>query len=309
MQRRELIGRRAFLAAGAALAGVAGVSAARAHAVPPRPGPRALRKAVMLGMCRDGATLADKFKLIRDAGFEGVEIDSPDPGVNTGMVRAACDASGLVVHGVVDSSHWKIPLNAPDPEARRRAVDDLSTALRDAHEWGATSVLLVPCVVNKDLTYDQAWQLSTEGIRRVLPIAEELKVRIAVENVWNNFIMSPVEAGLYVDQFKSPYVRWHLDLGNLEPYGWGAQWVRVLSERVYKLHIKEYSRKKLDEEGRWKGFVDLLEGTNDWAAVMKALDDTGYSSGESRWATAEVAGGDAARLRQISEKMDRIFAM
>jgi len=312
------VSRRQFVAstAGVVLAGSAlGARATQPAAVSkpqePRPltGKRALRKAVMIGMCQDGKTLSEKFKILRDAGFEGVEMNSPDPSVTTDTVRKACEETGIIVHGVVDSTHWSIPLNAPDAEARKKALADLKTALRDARDWGAGSVLLVPCVVNKDLSYDKAWELSTAVIREALPTAEEMKVRIAIENVWNNFIMSPVEAGIYVDQFKSPWVKWHLDLGNLEPYGWGEQWVRILGDRVYKLHIKEYSRKKLDEEGRWKGFVDLLEGTNNWAAVMKALDDTGYSTGESRWATAEIGGGDAARMKQISEKMDRIFSM
>ncbi len=300
--------RREFMMTGLAAAAACGAGLATTRAAGPVR-QRTLRKAVMLGMCHDGSTLVEKFKVLREAGFEGVEMDSPDPRTTTDTVRRACEETGIVVHGVVDSTHWKIPLNAPDPGARQKALADLRTAIWDAHEWGASSVLLVPCVVRENMPYDTAWELSTGVIREALPTAEELKVRIAIENVWNNFLMSPVEAARYVDQFKSPWVKFHLDLGNLEPYGWGDQWVRILGDRVWKLHIKEYSRKKLDDEGRWKGFVDLLEGTNNWPATMKALDETGYSSGESRWATAEIAGGDAARMKQISEKMDRIFAM
>lgn len=311
--RRDFVksGAAAIAGAGALTAGQAAVLRPGALAAAPAPaskGGRSLRKAVMIGMCQDGATLKDKFKILRDAGFEGVELDSPGP-LKADEVRAACEATGIVAHGVVDSKHWSIPLNASDAAARAQGVEHLKTAIRDARDWGASSVLLVPCIVNKDLPYDGAWELSTAGIREALPTAEECKVRIAIENVWNNFIMSPMEAVAYVDQFKSPWVKWHLDLGNLEPYGWGEQWVRILGPRVWKLHIKEYSREKLDKEGRWKGFVDLLDGTNNWAGVMKALDQTGYSAGESRWATAEVGGGDAARMKAISEKMDRIFAM
>jgi hexulose-6-phosphate isomerase len=263
----------------------------------------------MIGMCQEGKTLLEKFQVLRDAGFHGAELDSPGP-LKTDEVRAATEKTGIIAHGVVDSKHWSIPLNVPDPTARTQAVEHLKTALRDAHDWGASSVLLVPCVVNKDLPYDAAWELSTAGVRDVLPLAEQLKVRIAIENVWNNFIHGPLEAARYVDQFQSPWVKWHLDLGNLEAFGWGEQWARILGPRVYKLHIKEYSRAKRDKEGLWKGFdCDLLDGENNWAAIMKALDDIGYSSGESRWATAEIRGGDAKRMKEVSEKMDKIFAL
>jgi hexulose-6-phosphate isomerase len=263
----------------------------------------------MIGMCTEGTTLLDKFKILRDAGFEGVELNSPDPNLKTDDVLSASRQTGITVHGVVDSTHWSIPLNVPDPTARKKAIEDLKTAIHDAKSWGASSVLLVPAVVNKDLPYDSAWELSAASIREALPVAEECKIRIAIENVWNNFHLSPLEAARYVDEFKSPWVCWHLDLGNLEAFGWGEQWTRILGKRVWKLHIKEYSRKKLDSEGRWKGFVDLLEGDNNWPAIMKALDDIGYTSGESRWATAEVGGGDAKRMKDVSEKMDKIFAM
>lgn len=307
LNRREFVETCAGTIAGGTLA----ASLLASQPTPP-PAPakkRALRKAVGIGMCTEGTTLADKFKILRDAGFKGVELNSPDKNLTTDMVVKATEQSGLKVNGVVDSTHWSIPLNAPDPAARKKAVEDLTTAIRDCKAWGGTSVLLVPAVVNKDLSYDKAWELSVACIRQALPVAEECKIKIAIENVWNNFHQSPMEAARYVDEFKSPFVAWHLDLGNLEAFAWGEQWVRILGPRVYKVHIKEYSRKKLDDEGRWKGFVDLLEGTNNWPAVMKALDDVGYSSGESRWATAEIGGGDAKRMKAISEKMDKIFAM
>ena len=130
-------------------------------------------------------------------------------------------------------------------------------------------------------------------------------MRIAVENVWNNFILSPLEANRYLDEIASEWVGWHLDLGNLLIYGWPEQWARILGPRVLQLHIKEYSRKKLDDDGRWDGFgVELGDGDNDWPAIMRALDDIGYDG----WAIAEVAGGDAARLKDVSARMDRCFA-
>src|SRR5262249_25557447 len=131
----------------------------------------------------------------------------------------------------------------------------------------------------------------------------------AIENVWNNFILDPLTANRYLDELDQPphkgAVGWHLDLGNLVIYGWPEQWVRMLGPRIQKLHVKEYSRKKLDEQGRWKGLdVELGEGDNDWPAIMKALDDVGYDG----WGIAEVNGGDEARLKDVSARMDRCFA-
>ena len=163
----------------------------------------------------------------------------------------------------------------------------------------------MPAVVNANISYEDAWNRSTEEIRKVLPVAAELQVRIAVENVWNQFIMSPLEARRYVDDFQSPWVGWHLDIGNVITYGWPEQWIRIPGKRIQKLHIKEYSRKKRDAEGLWKGFdVELLEGDNNWPAVMAALDDIGYDG----WGIAEVAGGDEKRLAEVSKRMDKIFA-
>ncbi|HND52981.1 MAG TPA: sugar phosphate isomerase/epimerase, partial [Pirellulaceae bacterium] len=150
-----------------------------------------------------------------------------------------------------------------------------------------------------------AWERSTAEIRGVIPRARELGVRIAVENVWNQFLLSPLEAARFVDQFDARAVGWHFDIGNVVNYGWPEQWIRILGKRILKLHIKEFSRKKRDAEGLWKGFdVELGEGDVDWPAVMTALDEVGYSG----WGSAEVRGGDRERLRFVAQRMDRLFA-
>lgn len=263
-----------------------------------------LRKALGIGMIGAGETLRDKFLLARDCGFAGIEMDGPS-GHRHEDVLAARDASGLAIPSVVDSVHWQHSLGDPDPAVRAQGRAGLEAALRDAHAYGAASVLLVPAVVDKNRPYDLAWTHSIAEIRATVPLAEELGVRIAVENVWNNFLLSPLEAERYLDEIASPWVGWHLDLGNLLIYGWPEQWTRILGPRVLQLHIKEFSRKKMDEEGRWDGFgVELGEGDNDWPAILRALDDIGYDG----WAIAEVGGGDEARLRDVSARMDRCFA-
>ena len=306
--------RRQFMAA--TVAAGAGALMARAGVGQPVSEPaskpkRTLRKAVMYGMIGEGKTVGEKFKLLRDCGFEGVEMDSPNESIKPEEVLAAMEATGIRVHGLVDSVHWSLHLNSPDAAVRAKGVEALETALRDGKRYGSVSILLVPGVVNKDHPYDDAWKLTQQEIRKVLPLAAECGVKIAIENVWNNFLLSPLEAARYVDEFDSPWVGWHFDIGNVINYGWPEQWARVLGKRIVKLHIKDFSKKKRDEQGLWKGFeVELGEGDAGWAAVMKALDEIGYSTAShGNWATAEVRGGDAARLKQVSQQMDRLFAM
>ena len=289
---------------GAALLACRSTPASPALGADRAPRRRRLRKALGIGMIGAGETLADKFLLARDCGFAGIEMDGPS-GHRREDVLAARDSCGLAIPSVVDSVHWQHSLGDPDPAVRAQGRAGLEGALRDAHAYGAKSVLLVPAVVDKKRPYDLAWKHSIAEIRATVPLAKELGVQIAVENVWNNFILSPLEARRYLDEIGSEQVGWHLDLGNLLIYGWPEQWARILGPQVLQLHIKEFSRKKMDEDGRWDGFaVELGEGDNDWPAIMQALDDIGYDG----WGIAEVGGGDGARLRDVSARMDRCFA-
>lgn len=248
--------------------------------------------------------LRDKFKMLKDVGFDGVEMDSPTD-IPLDEILAAKDKAKLDIPGVVDSLHWNSPLSDPDAKVRAAGRKALETALADCKKLGGTSVLLVPAVVKKGVSYQDAWDRSIAEIRGVLPLAKELEVHIAIENVWNQFLLSPLEAARYVDAFESPWIGWHFDVGNVVNYGWPEQWIRTLGKRILKLDLKEYSRKKRDELGLWKGFdVELGEGDCDWTAVMAALDEIGYSG----WGAAEVDGGGRGRLADIAKRMDRCFA-
>src|SRR5207302_10923260 len=149
-------------------------------------------------------------------------------------------------------------LSDPDPAVRKAGLDGLIQSLRDAKAYGASSVLLVPGVVNKNVSYADAYTRSQTEIRKAIPVAKDLGVKIAIENVWNQFLLSPLEAARYVDEFQSPWVGWHFDVGNVINYGWPEQWVRVLGKRILKLHIKAFSRAKRDKEGMSKGFAGAL---------------------------------------------------
>lgn len=266
---------------------------------------RPLKKAVNLGMCKEGANAVEKFKIIRDAGFDGIEINRPGEPAMDELLKAK-EASGLEIAGIICSTHWGRPLSSPDEKVREQGFQGLKLALQESRELGCSKVLLVPGVVKADVPYDDCWKRSVESIKRAAAIAEEQKVYIAVENVWNQFIMSPMEAARYVDEIGSPWVGWHFDIGNAVTYGWPEQWIRILGpKRLLNLHIKEYSRKKRDVEGPYSGFkVELGEGDVNWAEVMKAVDAVGYSG----YGIAEVPGGDAARLKFLAERMDQLFA-
>ena len=259
-------------------------------------------------MVGEGETVLDKFLLLRDLGYDGVELDSPSGLVPDEVLRAK-EESGLEIPGVVDSVHWRDTLGDPDAAVRSRGRDGLETALRDAQRYGASTVLLVPAVVNGVIRYDQAYDNCQAEIASMLPLAEELGVQIAFENVWNNFLLSPVEARDFVDSFESDVVGWYLDLGNLVRYAWPDHWVHTLGSRILKLDIKDYSRSLQNESGPWSGFgVKIGEGDVGWEATMAALDSIQWGCRGVHWASAEVGGGDRVRLAEILERMDDVLS-
>ncbi len=263
-----------------------------------------LRLALKFNMVKaDNLSMTEKFQMLRDIGYDGTELDSPNDFDNK-EILAARDNAGLIIPSVICSKHWAYPLSSPDPKVRATCVEAMKTALHDCREYGGTSVLLVPAVVNKDMTYEDAYKRSQEEIRKLLPVAHETGVKIAIENVWNNFLLSPLEAARYIDEFNDPMIGWHFDIGNIIRYGWPEQWIRILNKRILKLDVKGYSRKKADDEGVGKGFdVEIGDDDNNWPEVVKALGDIGYEG----WASAEVKGGDRPRLEQIYREMVNVL--
>jgi len=294
--------RRDFLAASAALLGpLTGGRSPGAAAKTVK-----LKKAVKYGMIGVGKTPTEKFNAIKKLGFQGVEIDSPS-GLDLDAVVAAAKDTGIVVHGVIDSVHWGKPLSHPKEAVRAEGLAALRTALKDARKVGADTCLLVPGVVNKEVTYEQCWERSTAEIKKAIPDAEMAGVKIAIEVVWNNFLTKPEQLIKFVDQFESKWVGAYFDVSNMLKYGVpAATWIRKLGKRMLKFDFKGYSIEKGKKEGEWKGFdVGIGEGSEDWPEVLKACAEVGYDT----WATAEVKGGGEAWLKDVSARMDKILGL
>jgi len=304
------LSRRSFIAAAAALSSPAALAKSAAplprRVARPATAKTGYLKAVKFGMVHAGESVLEKFQLVKQLGFDGIELDSPNS-LDRNEVLDASAASQLPIHGVVDSAHWGKPFSHPDAEIRAQSVKALETALRDCKAYGGTSVLVVPAVVSKSVSYRQAWDRSQSEIAKMIPLAEELEIDIAFENVWNNFLLSPLEAAQYIDAFDSARVGAYLDIGNLVRFAWPEHWVEALGQRIMKIDVKGYSRKKQNDEGLWKGFqVKIGEDDCDWPTVVRALQDVGFHDG---WFTAEVGGGGKQRLADIAKRMDRVMAI
>jgi hexulose-6-phosphate isomerase len=292
----DLLPRRDFLRLGGGALALAALGPAGAVAAPPAK-KRTLKKAIMYATIGYKGSVLEQFRAVRAAGFEGVE---PMSHMSQDEVLKALEETGLKAASVCCDTHWGKPLSHPDPGVRREGLEGLQRALKDAKRYGATSVLLVPGVVNKDVSYDDCFKRSAAEIRKVVTLAGELGVKIAIENVWNNFITKPEQAKAFLDEINSPQVGWHFDIGNAVRFSPPETWIPVLGRRILKLHIKEYSKTK--------GFrVHLFEGDNNWAAIMKALDEADYEG----WGISEQPGEqakDAATLKDLSERMGRAFS-
>ncbi len=296
------LNRRGFLGAclgsvvGAALAGEA--TEGRRYALRGR-----LLKTLKVGMIRVPGALTDRFRVAKAAGFDGVELGAP--GIQVAETLDAVRATGLTVDGSVNAGHWNVRHTDPDPEVRARALESLKGALRQTKAVGGHTVLLV-VGHGKDGPVDEIWSRSIDNIAQAIPLAAELGVVIAIENVWNHFCydhqgdarQSAEQFVRYVDAFQSPWVGMQFDIGNHWKYGDTPSWIRQLGKRIVKLDVKGFSR-EADQ------FTKIGKGDVDFDGVCGALREIGFHG----WCAAEVKGGDAGRLREVARNMDRVFGL
>ena len=278
----------------------AAASLAAAAGVPP-PASERIKKAVQIYMLPKNLSYAERFKLAGDVGFEGVEGQTVEDPKEAEEIKKASEDAKVPIHSVMNMAHWDNPLSSSDPAVVKKSLDGMKTSLHNAKLWGAETVLLVPAVVNPETSYHDAWTRSQKNIRTLIPLAEELKIIICIEEVWNKFLLSPLEMAKYVDEFKSPWIRQYFDVGNVVLFGYPQDWIHTLGKRFAKVHLKDFKMGKGWDPVTAR-FVNLGDGDIDWVAVRKAFADVGYTG----WTTTELEGGDEAYLRDVAKRVDKL---
>jgi len=287
--------RRSLIASASALAAAAADSAKKLP----------VKKGVLVSMLPKDLSIKDKFQLAKDSGFDAVEGQTvDDPAIEAEMAKAS-QATGVPIHSVMNMLHWQFPLSSSDSEAVDKSMAGMETSIRNAAAWSANTVLLVPGVVNAATGYADAYKRSQAQVRKLIPSAEKNKVVIAVENVWNKFLLSPMEFARYVDEFQSPWVKAYFDVGNIVLYGFPQDWIRTLgAARIAKVHLKDFrNRRNMVVRANVPEFVNLREGDIDWKEVHKAFQDIGYKG----YMTVELSGGDAKYLKDVASRVDLII--
>lgn len=294
--------RRDLLKSTAAVPLAAWLAAARDVDARQPPAPVNIKRAVLVSMLPRELSWQDRFALARAVGFEGVEMQTVSDQGEAEAIAKASESTGLVIHSVMNSDHWKFPLSSPDPEVVRKSVAGMKTSIMNAALWKAGIVLLVPAVVDGTTSYAQAWERSTAVIRnQLIPLASGFRVQIGIEEVWNKFLLSPLEFNNYIDGFQSPTVKAYFDVGNVVFYGYPQDWIRTLGRRIARLHLKDF---KLDRDAGTFQWTNLGEGDIDWVEVRKALAEAPNAT----WLTTEISGGDRTYLTDVLRRVDRFLA-
>lgn len=261
-----------------------------------------------------GTPVEQMFQVAADAGLDGVELNL-NPENDEGLTMATTLAEAKAIHKLAHDFHleipslscglmWENPLSAADPSARKNANLIVRKQLELAAAMEVSTVLVVPGMVNEETTYEDCWQRSQEQLSDLAQHAASLGVKIGIENVWNRFLLSPLEMVRYIDELKSPAVGAYFDVGNVVNFGFPDHWIKSLGPRILKVHVKDFSTRV----GNILGFVPLLAGDVNWPRVMTALRSVGYDD----YMTAEItpyARDPHQAIHDASRQMSAIIAM
>lgn len=242
-----------------------------------------------------GQPVRECIKLASEAGFSGIELaleESGEIGMNTGdedllRIKEYADVLKIKIHSIATGLYWSYSFASEDENEREKAFEIAKKQIRTAKVIGADSVLIIPGHVSVSfapglgiIEYDLAYERAHNAIMKLKQTAEEYSINIGLENVWNNFLLSPIEMRNFIDEIESPFVGAYFDVGNVVVNGHPEHWIKILGSRIKKVHFKDY---RIDPGGLG-GFVDLLSGDVNWPLVMGAFEKAGYNS----WVTAEM---------------------
>lgn len=265
-----------------------------------------------------GKGAVEAMRLAKDAGFDGIELAMDGSGDLTpdttdaqlAELKAAAAEIGIALPSVASGLYWEHSFTSDDPAERQRAHDTAVAEMRCAKGLGADTVLVVPGSVSVEFVperpvvpYDVAYDRALEEMRRLAPVAEEMRIHIGIENVWNKLLLSPLEMRDFIDKVGSPWVGSYFDVGNVVFSGYPEHWIRILGKRIKKVHFKDYRR----NPGGLNCFLDLLAGDVNWPEVMRAFRDIGYDG----WAAGEMippyACGSDQIIYNTAGSMERIL--
>ncbi len=237
-----------------------------------------MKKGICIGsLPREGWSIKERFALAARAGYQGVEVGLLESEVERAQYRAAAEATGLEIPSVMAGKHWSHPLSSRDPSVRREGLDAIRASIDTAAALGADVVLVVPAVVTDSQPYQEAYDLSVAAMQELAPYAAASGITLAVENVWNRFLLTSREFNQYLDDVAEPNVQAYFDCGNILNYGHAQQWIRELGPRIARVHVKDFDLGT--RTWRW-----LLQGSVPWGEVRQALMEIGYDS----YLTAEL---------------------
>lgn len=256
---------------------------------------RQWHKGIKIGMLGNKLSDREKFELAKKCGFEGIDGRPLETLAAAKTQARLAKEIGIPIHGLV---HGGAYLGETDKTKLQKNISNLEHSLRCANVMGCDTLLVVPVNVTEEISYYDAYHRSQENLAKLIPTAKETGVTIAIENVWNKFLLSPLEFAQYLDEFKSRWVRAYFDVGNVIIQGYAQHWIRTLGKRIIKIDVKDFQRHGYE----WK---NLLDGDVNWLEVTKALDEIKFKG----FMSAEVRGGNQEYLTDLAKRMDKIIRM
>lgn len=243
-----------------------------------------------------GLTMEEQFKITKEAGFDTIELnlseaqaadnivtkelalnDSPTLTMDVTAeelenIKGLSEKYELPITSLSTALHWNYPLTATDAATRQKGMDVVKKMIDICLALGGDTVLVVPGLVTADAAYDVCYDRSLAAFKELAPYAQEKGIHIGIENVWNKFLLSPLETRDFIDKIASSHVGMYFDAGNVLQFGFPEQWVRILGNRIKKVHVKDFNT----SIGNITGFTTLLNGSLNWKHLVTALHEIGY---------------------------------